>query len=284
MNPTAAGACANCGAVLTGPYCAQCGQKLPNNDLTLREFIRETTAELTHLEGRVPTTLRTLFTQPGQLTRDFLAGRRARWIAPLKLYLICSVAYFASVPIMESLTGRSARELARITVSNPDGSTGVTPEVRRDIEGSPIARIIGPERVERAIGNPEINNAVAGGLPKAMFVLLPIFAFFTRVMWRRRLPQYPLHLYMALHIHAAWFGILAAMTVVIGLIPWIPVVLVLVAVLFAAMALYTLLALRRVFEDSWFATIVKSIVVAVAYYVCLMAAMLGILAYAVSRL
>jgi hypothetical protein len=68
--------CLNCGATMGGPYCASCGQKQPHPDLTLRELVHEATEELAHWDGKVPATLKTLFLKLGQLTMDFLAGRR----------------------------------------------------------------------------------------------------------------------------------------------------------------------------------------------------------------
>jgi hypothetical protein len=88
MNVIETPACLNCGAPLTGPYCAHCGQKKPHTDLTFRELLREATQELAQWDGKIPGTLRALFFKPGLLTVDFLAGRRARWLAPLRVYLI----------------------------------------------------------------------------------------------------------------------------------------------------------------------------------------------------
>jgi hypothetical protein len=116
------GRCPNCEAELTGAYCASCGKKNPRDDLTLREFLGEGTHELTHWDGKVPRTLTTVLLKPGLLSLDYLAGRRARWLPPLRVYLICSVAYFVSVPTLETVTHRSAREVAKVTLTNPGGA------------------------------------------------------------------------------------------------------------------------------------------------------------------
>jgi Protein of unknown function (DUF3667) len=100
--------CLNCGRPLTGPYCAECGQKQRDTDPTLREFLHETSAEFTQWDGKIPSTLKTLFLEPGGLTEDFLAGRRVRWLQPLRLYLICSLAFFVSKPVGQAISNRSA--------------------------------------------------------------------------------------------------------------------------------------------------------------------------------
>jgi hypothetical protein len=87
--------CANCGAPLTGRYCSECGQR--HHDLPIYHFwhfVREATEDLTHADSRLWRTLIALLFRPGFLTREFLAGRRARYLPPVRLYLVVSVIFF----------------------------------------------------------------------------------------------------------------------------------------------------------------------------------------------
>ncbi len=85
--------CANCDAPLTGPYCAQCGERqLDPHHLSFKHFVHDAIHEFTHLDGPVGTTLRLLFTRPGALAEAYLAGKRTTLIRPLRLYLIVSLA------------------------------------------------------------------------------------------------------------------------------------------------------------------------------------------------
>jgi uncharacterized protein DUF3667 len=277
--------CLNCGAVLTGPYCASCGQKTPHPDLTLREFLHDATAELTQLEGKVPKTLKALLLQPGRLTLDFLAGRRARWLPPLRLYLICSVAYFLSDAIVERITRRSERAVSEATVTRPDGSPTLTPEARRELEQSTVGRIFSREQIERAVANTaEFNRAVDSAYPKAMFVLVPLFALLTSVAWRRNLPRYPAHVYLALHLHAAWFGALALSIIVTAFFASERILIIMAVVALTYIVGYGLMTLRRVFKDSWVKTIAKAAVIAMVYAASLFLVSLGLLAYAMAMM
>ena len=215
MDVLEAAACLNCGRPLTGPYCANCGQKKQATDLTLRELLHETTHELTNWDGKIPSTLKTLLIRPGVLTVDFLAGRRARWLSPLRLYLLCSLAFFVSKPIAEAISQRSLRGVARVGITNTDGSAALTSAELESIEKGLPARIFGRDRLLRAAANnAQLNREIEASLPKAMFILLPAFAGLTMLAWRRRLRRYPAHLYLALHLHSAWFGALAVLTMV----------------------------------------------------------------------
>jgi hypothetical protein len=112
MAAAATDSCLNCGAPSAGPYCAACGQRRADLDPTFHDLLHDASHELTHWEGKVPGTLVALFLHPGRLTVDFLAGRRARWLSPLRLYLICSVAYFLSVPLAQSATAALGSDAA----------------------------------------------------------------------------------------------------------------------------------------------------------------------------
>jgi len=277
--------CLNCGAPMVGPYCASCGQKQPHPDLTLGELVHEATEELTHWDGKVPATLKTLFLKPGQLTTDFLAGRRARWLSPLRLYLICSVVFFLSGPLVEAITHREMRELAKVTVKNKDGSTTLNPDSADDLENSDLARLIGRERLERVMTKtPELNRTITAAFPKAMFLLLPLFALLTRAAWRRKVARYPAHLYLSLHLHAAWFGAFAVAKLVGGFATSDTVGIIVGTLAAAYVVWYGLVSFRRVFGDSWGKTIAKTALIAPVYGTAFMAVSFGLLAYAVASM
>jgi hypothetical protein len=285
MDATESAACLNCGRPLAGPYCAACGQKRQVTDLTLREFLHETTHELTNWDGKIPNTLKTLFFRPGVLTVDFLAGRRARWLSPLRLYLICSLAFFVSKPIAQSISQRSVHGIARVVVTNPDGSPALTPEELEGLDRGLPARVFGRERLLRAVANnAQLNREIEGVLPKAMFILLPAFAGLTLLAWRRRLRRYPGHLYLALHVHSAWFGALAVLTMVGALVPSEAVRGVIGFAIFVYTVAYALMAARRIFGESWVRTVAKGFGIAIAYSVCLTVVTLALLGYVITKM
>jgi len=295
--------CLNCDAPLTGPYCATCGQKPPHPDLTLRDLVAESTHELTHWDGKVIATLKALLLRPGLLTSDFLAGRRARWLPPLRVYLICSVAYFVSEPLVETVTQRSTKQVARITLSTPraqdparadvvrpdsarpdsappdTAGLHVDPEAQAAVDSAWITRVLGKERIERIIAEPQtFNDALAASFPKAMFILMPMFAFLTWLAWRRTGIRYPAHLYFALHLHAAGFAsmVLSKVTSVAGSLA-LDIAIALGLVAYGTW--YTIAAARRVYGGSGGDVTLRMTLVGVAYSVLFMVVMLGLIGY-----
>ncbi len=190
-----------------------------------------------------------------------------------------------SNPLVEAITHRSAREIAHVTITNPDGGTTLTPEARQKLEEGLHARIFGVERLERAAANSsQLNRAIDSAFPKAMFVLLPLFAWLTKLAWRRKMPRYPAHLYLALHLHAAWFGALTVATVatVFSTSSKVDGIVGIGGLAYATW--YGLVALRQVFGDSWMTTIAKAAAVVAAYLVCFSPVSLALLAYALTTM
>ncbi|MDX1515389.1 MAG: DUF3667 domain-containing protein [Woeseiaceae bacterium] len=86
--------CLNCGAPITGQYCGQCGQRANTRLISLWELIRDAFGDLFELDSRLWRTLIPLLFRPGQLTRDYLRGRRARFMPPFRMYLVLSLIFF----------------------------------------------------------------------------------------------------------------------------------------------------------------------------------------------
>ncbi|MFN7624984.1 MAG: DUF3667 domain-containing protein, partial [Acidobacteriota bacterium] len=87
-------ACLNCGAALSGIYCAACGQRVETHPPTIGHLLEELFETLTHADSRLWQTVRLLISKPGLLTLEFFAGRRARYSPPVGLYFILSILFF----------------------------------------------------------------------------------------------------------------------------------------------------------------------------------------------
>jgi hypothetical protein len=87
--------CPSCGAAERGKFCAACGEQfLRSDDFDLRRFLlTHVVHEVFDLDGKLVRTLRVVFTQPGRLAADYVAGRRKPFVSPLRLYLIMFVLH-----------------------------------------------------------------------------------------------------------------------------------------------------------------------------------------------
>lgn len=90
------GSCLNCGTALRGAYCYACGQKAEVHR-TLRSYGHDLLHGVFHFEGKVWKTLPMLAFKPGELTRRYIHGERAKFVSPLALFLFAVFLMFAVV-------------------------------------------------------------------------------------------------------------------------------------------------------------------------------------------
>ena len=91
---SADGTCLNCGAELIGHHCHQCGQ-VGRVHRTLAAFGHDFMHSILHFDGKIWRTLPLLFFKPGELTRRYIHGERARFVSPLALFLFTVFLMFA---------------------------------------------------------------------------------------------------------------------------------------------------------------------------------------------
>jgi hypothetical protein len=90
----AGGNCLNCGAALDGAYCSRCGQST-HVRRTIGAFWHDLLHSVLHFEGKIWRTLPLLAWRPGELTRRYVAGERARFVSPVALFLFSVFMMFA---------------------------------------------------------------------------------------------------------------------------------------------------------------------------------------------
>lgn len=79
---------------MSGKYCTQCGQSAEDIRRPAWALLTDTVGSIFVWEGKFFSTFRRLFTHPGQVTRDYVDGRRQSHTAPIRIYLIVSVLFF----------------------------------------------------------------------------------------------------------------------------------------------------------------------------------------------
>ena len=86
--------CENCGALLTGRWCSQCGQAAIDYRRSFRHVIVDVLDSFLNWDSKFFATIGWLIARPWHLTNQFLAGRRVPYVHPLRLYLLVSILFF----------------------------------------------------------------------------------------------------------------------------------------------------------------------------------------------
>lgn len=105
------GRCLNCGHFLTGPYCDRCGQT-SHVHRSVGAFGHDILHSVLHFEGKAWRTLPMLFWRPGELTRRYVNGERARFFSPLALFLFAVFLTFGVFSVMGSGLGDAGFDAA----------------------------------------------------------------------------------------------------------------------------------------------------------------------------
>jgi hypothetical protein len=274
--------CLNCGTNVQLTYCPECGQREIDSDPTFREFLHELAEEFLHWDGKLATTFRLLVLRPGTLTNEYLAGRRVRYISPLRIYLTCSLLFFfvAAVvpPPLRTVTqngGQVSTRLGLITITEPDSAKTIATLDSMAQHRKLVSRIWGAHFGAAMRRRAAVTADMAAAIPKTMFVLVPLFAALVMLAFRRLRRRFPQHLAFALHVHAYLFLVLTLMLARRFMPTMVSAVVVLELACFAAILVYLVRAMRTVYGVSTSGAIARSALIASTYLVVFGLAMVG---------
>ena len=87
-------ACQNCGEPLLGEHCYACGQPVKGLVRHFSSIIGDFFDTVLNIDSRVFRTLGPLFAKPGYLSQEYFAGRRVRYVSPVRLFVFLSIITF----------------------------------------------------------------------------------------------------------------------------------------------------------------------------------------------
>jgi Protein of unknown function (DUF3667) len=274
--------CGDCLAVVTGIYCAQCGQKQKSPVRHFRQLAGEFFNDVLNLDTRLLDTLKTLLFRPGRLSTEYFADRRTRYLGPIKLYFLLSIVAFfliqqsldtaveAEAAATEVASDKADTDDMNFTIGNFNGkawdaksnpiAVSWLPEAANDLMNERLARL---ENTVRQKDWTQLLHAGLAATPQALLLLLPFFALLLKLAYLFRKRLYMEHLIVALHNHA--FLLLA---ISIGLVlsamsgwvaaGWWPTLFGLLSSLLAFwVPAYFLIGLKHIYRQSWKMTVFK---------------------------
>jgi len=358
LSPEESPVCLNCHARLRGQYCGHCGQRSRNRLISIWQLLQEAFGDLLELDSRLWRTLVPLLTKPGQLTRDYLEGRRARYMPPFRTYLVLSVIFFvvaffdpqkdlslffepepkptaeeiaqaeadkqaaakqieeqrqAAVESMRELEaeGKLSDEIIAEIIDDDDeininfgtgpDKTGIFGDCENasisDEEDMPewLKKRFPDERVKeicernKTRGNENFADAMLDNIPIALIVLLPLMALVLKILYPLSRRYFVEHLLFFVHFHAFFFLMLIMQIVFAritgllgpedGAVDSASQLILVIASLYIPVYLYK--AMRHVYGQGHLVTIMKYLILTVAYMTGALLTMLSAILFAV---
>lgn len=195
--------CENCGYTVDIAYCSNCGQK---NIETRQSFIHLVThfaEDFTHYDGAFWKTIKNLLLRPGKLTNEYLAGKRQKYVPPVKLYIFISFVTFLLMHLMSGSGENHEHGTHTGFIETHDSNDNNEYEDSLQWFGGSYKSVDDLEEKQRALPEEErmgwaehwlakkilismqkdismndINTGFMNVLPKVLFIYMPVFAFF----------------------------------------------------------------------------------------------------------
>lgn len=254
--------CLNCNELLTGRFCHVCGQENIEPKETVWHLVTHFFNDITHFDGKFFSTLGLLISRPGFLPREYMLGKRASYLNPIRMYIFTSAIFFLIFFSVTHITNKNIDKSIKIDVGgktadeilalNPDSLKTFTARINngRSIAHEGLEKYFdslkhkggihltgrnytskreydsllrnGTKKhnwIERNLIYQEIeinqkyqNNRslilttvlsiLIHGFPQMLFISLPIFALFLKLLyWRRKNYYYVSHGIFSIHFY-----------------------------------------------------------------------------------
>ncbi len=205
--------CLNCNTRVNGRYCHVCGQENIEPRETFWSLVTHFFNDFTHFDGKFFTTLAHLIKKPGYLPAEYIKGRRARYLHPIRMYLFTSAAFFLvfysyhSKPDFDvdtrytNTSGQAEQstidsvaldlfEKNYSSVSAYDSAQRQLPQAERDrwLTRKLTSRVITMNQKYKGRMQDLANDLLQGfihTLPSLLFLSLPLLALFLKLLYRK---------------------------------------------------------------------------------------------------
>jgi len=282
--------CLNCGHMDTGKYCSDCGQSFAGIDKPMSDVLHDL-LEIFNLDRSIGKTIVPFLFKPGFLSSEYIAGRRKKYLSPVKFYLFMSIIFFFIARDASNISNEN-RGAIRYTIGPDSNQTVIT-------DDSTIIAILSSDSLYYNTASPidsldedayeqaeEFRQRMLRGmthkqlvidnffkyLSYTLFILMPIFALILKLLYIRRKRFYIEHLVFTINMHSFALFILSLMLLIGIFIKGEDHFL---AILLLLIPVYITIGMKRFYGQKIFKTMVKEFILSLLYTILLAASMIG---------
>lgn len=223
-NPIIITRCANCETALSGLFCSNCGQSAKSRRGPIWNVTAEFMQDLFALDSKVFKSLYTLLVKPGALSKQFLDGKRASVLPPVRLYLVISILFFFVFQIPTPDVSKDNVYIGNILLGHDEPIKGAHNfQIFNFGEDNPLntwfeetfsKQIETLKTTNAQLSVEKIFNSLEEILPKMLVFFLPLFALVLKLLYAFKRILYFDHLIVSLHFQTWLMG---AVLIIYGL-------------------------------------------------------------------
>ncbi len=254
--------CASCGAKLKGDYCSKCGEKkiIPERDFSFNNFLKENLWNLTDLDFKLVRSGWLLFSKPGFLTIEWIAGRRVGYIKPWQLFIVAGLLFYFFLPTTP------------VYFSTPDDLINGYKEHKVlmntfyfDYKNTLSAKAMANQMDEETVKN-NIAATASEHSKSLLFLVIPFWGGLIYFFFKKRMPW--LAPYLIFAMHGIIFYMLADLAIhaFLEIVAFsIPKKIIILPLLLLVFLIYLFLAIRRVYDNSLPMSLLKTVGVLIGF-------------------
>jgi len=282
--------CPNCGHGNIEQFCAKCGQNNKDFNKPIKEVAKDF-FDTFNLDKRIVNTLIPFFFRPGFLTQEYFRGHRKRYVSPMRLYLFISFLFFLLMSIDSDDNGKlmsdstnttdslkldiiqvdSVKNINKAYVSVDFGNQSDT--TQNSFERT-LKDVFSKEKLSK-ISKTEFKGKYQQYFSYLMFILMPFFALLLKMLYIRRKKFYAHHLIFSINLHSFAFGVFSLLIVIDYILG--DQISEYFLLLFFGIPVYMIVGMRKFYNQSYWKTILKALVLSLFYFVVVAVSLLIIL-------
>ena len=304
--------CRNCNTSFQGKFCSNCGQAHSDFERPLRFLLIDLFGTMIAFDTRLLKTLGAILFKPGKLTKDFISGKRIRYMPPFRFYIFISfVMFFLMNTVIKKSVEEGNNNLIEVGDTEKKKDVDIVEFVRTTsiLDNSDPVNVVIPDSGDASLNIAELDESQSGNISTkeedvkkdknkertklisehpeifiskflrffsySLFLLMPIFAFFMWLLFLKSGKYYITHFLFSLNIHSFLFVLLS--------------IIILTNLIFSSKTIhpeywllllvpvYHAIGVRKIYGTGWFKTILSGTIAWSLYIILILIAVISII-------
>ncbi|MBN1970824.1 MAG: DUF3667 domain-containing protein [Candidatus Delongbacteria bacterium] len=211
--------CRNCGNECSNNFCSHCGQRTKEPKKNFKELVDELFDNFIDFDKVFFLTIKKLLISPAFLTKEYLTGRRVKYVNPFRLFIMLSFIFFMAIYIENNsenyykVYSQLSEKLSADSIDFDDlrSSLNTDSTDQNEITVFDSATQVdffnfhSSTNEEVKFDKKKLMDNFQSNIPIALFLLMPLTALYLKILYIRRKRYYLEHLIFSLHLHSFSF-------------------------------------------------------------------------------